>query len=141
MLRRVLVVGDPQEPREFRLEMAQCPQACSRLVNVIQSSGEQVMKLIIRMFRLHCGFQELAAVSGEQGGGILFAQSLPPVMDGNFAKRVKVSPAGTDKVDLPAEKQVQFPRKCAFGAECSLGGGLDQSVICLLYTSQSPRDS
>jgi len=129
MLRRVLVVGDPEEPREFRFEMAECAQTGPRLVDVIQSSRQEIMKFIIRMFRFHCGFKELAAVSGKKGGGILFAQPLPPMVDGNLPKRVKVTPAGSDKVDLAAEKQVEFPRKGALGTERALRGGLDQPVI------------
>lgn len=129
MLRRVLVVRDPQEPREFRLEMAHGLQAGSRLVDVIESSRQQIMQFTIGMFRLHSGFQQLTAVSGEQGGDILAAQSLPPVMDRNLAQGVEISALRPYKIDLAAEKQIQFPGEGALGAEGSLGGGFDQSVI------------
>ena len=129
MLRRVLVVGDSQKPGEFRLEMAQCPHAGPGLVDVIQCPRQQVMEFRIRMFRLHGGFQKLAAVSGQQGGGVMFAQSFPPMVDRNFAKRVEIPSTGSHKIDLSAEKQVQFPSKRALGTKCTFGRGFDQPVI------------
>ena len=129
MLRRVLVVGDSQKPGELRFEMAKGSQAGSRLVDVIQCPREQVMEFRIRMFRLHDGFQELAAVCRQQGGRVLSAQSFPPMMDRNLAQRVKISPAGTHEIDLSTEKQVKFSGEGALWPKRSLGCGLDQSVI------------
>ena len=81
------------------------------------------------MIRLHRGFDQLAAVGGEQGGEVGFPQALPPLQDGYFPQGVEVPPAGGHEINLSAEKEIQFSRKRAFRPQRTFGHGFDEPML------------
>lgn len=78
------VVAYSKQVGEFVLEVLERPQAGFCGIDVIQRPVQQIVKCGIRVFRFYCGFEELGAIGGKQGGGVVFPQSLAPKINGNL---------------------------------------------------------
>lgn len=113
-------MGDAEDSREFTFEVTQSPQAWGFQSDVIERPGEQVVKRGIRMFGFHHGFKELAAVAGEQGGGVVSAQAFTPVTDGNLPQSVQFTSSGLLEGDFSAKKRSSWPAKGLFGRRAPL---------------------
>ena len=127
-IRRVVVVGDAEQPGEFGFEMAERLEAGGRGVEVIERALEQVVQRGIWMLRLDRGFKQLAAVTGQEDGAVVAAQALAPVVDGYLAQRMEVSVAGAIERNFPAEKEVDFSCERTFRPPGSAGYGLHKAM-------------
>jgi len=123
-----LLVGDSEQAGELVLEVAERPQAGLRGIDVIQRPVQQIVKRGVRVFRFHCGFEELAAIGGKQDGGVVFPQPLAPAADRNLAQGVQLTSPRTLKCDLTREKQIKSPGKRTDRPSRTFGHGLDQTV-------------
>ncbi len=124
-----LLVSDSQQTGELGFEMAEGTQTGSGGIDMIEGTGEEIVQRRVGVLRLDGGFEELPAIGGEEGGGVLAAEALPPVDDGNLAEGVEFSPAGVGEIDFPAKKEIEFPGERAFRSQCSFCHGLDETVI------------
>lgn len=126
---RMPVMGDSKQAGQFALEVAERPQAGLRSLDVVERPGQQIVQRGIRMFRFHGGFEELAAIRGQQGGGVVFPQALTPLADGNLSQPMQFAAASGLHGDFPAEEQVELASKRTLRAACPFGHGFHQSVF------------
>ena len=122
-------MGNPEQAGKFALEVAERAQAGFGGVEMVERAVQEVMEFGFRVFVFHGGFEELAAISGQQSGCILPAQAFAPMLDGNLPQGVQLAAPGMLEADFAAEKQVELTRERAFRAACSLGHGFHQAMI------------
>jgi len=109
--------------------MPQRPEAGGSGVNVVEGALEEIVQIGIRVLRFHSHFQKLAAIGGEQGGGVAAAKAFSPVTDGDFAEGVEVAAAGLDDGNLATEKEIELAGEGAFRAAGTFCDGFDEAVV------------
>lgn len=115
-VRVALIMGDPEQAREFAFEMSESPEAGTGGVEMVEGAREQVVQVGVRVLGLDGGFEEPAAIGGEKHGRVGLAQALPPMADGNLAQWVKLATPRALEGDFPGEKKVELAGEGAFGA-------------------------
>jgi hypothetical protein len=97
-------------------------------VEVIEPAAEEVVQGGIGVARLDRSLHKLAKISGHEGGGVLAAQSLPPVRDSDFPEDVQLAFPGGHNTDFPGEKQVELPCEGALRAQRAFRHRFQQAI-------------
>lgn len=122
-------MGNAKEPHQLAFEVEKRARARRLGVEMIESAGQQVEQRGVGVLRFDHAFHQLAAIRGEEGGGVLPAEPLAPVGDGDFAQRMEVALTGADEMQFTAEKQVELPGERASRAARTFCGRFHQAVI------------
>ena len=121
-------MGDAKHAGELGLEVLEGSQCRLGGVDVVEGALQKVVELIIRVLGFHGHFKQLAKICGEQGGGVVSPQPLPPVANGDFTKGMKVALAGAAERDLAAEEQIDLSVERAFRPAGTFCYGFDQAL-------------
>jgi len=109
--------------------MAEGAQCWFGGVDMIKGAEQKVVKRRVGMLGFNSGFEELAAIRGEQSGRVLAAESLTPLVNDDFPQRVELTGSCAGKSDFAAEKKIQLSGKRAFRTPRPFCYGFDESVI------------
>lgn len=99
------------------------------MLEMIERTREQIVKIRLGMVRFYGGFQQLAAIRGDQRACVIPAETLTPMADANFPQGMKVTIPSTGERDFPSEKKVDLSGERTFGPASPFGHGFDQSVL------------
>jgi hypothetical protein len=82
-------VGDAEALGELGFEVAEGAEGCALGVDVVEGAAEEVVEEGFGVAGFDGDFEELAAVGGEECGGVVAAEVLAPVVDDDFAEGVE----------------------------------------------------
>ena len=122
-------MGNPEYAGEFVFEVEEGAEGGWGGVEVVEGAGEEVVEVGLGVVGFEGFFEELAAVGGEEDGGVVFAEAFAPVVDLDFAEGVEVAAAGAGDGDFAGEEEVELAGEGAFGAAGTPGDGFDEAAF------------
>lgn len=122
------MMGHTKDAGELGFKVVESSQCRLGGVDVVESTLQEIVEWVIRVLGFHGHFEQLAKISGEQGGGVIPPQPLPPIADGHFTKGVQIALPRAAERDLAAEKQIDLSAERALSPPGTLRHGFDQAL-------------